>query len=174
MLGQFLIIIFSILYGIISFQKEYYGEVITYLCMTMPMAVIATIEWIRHPYKEEKNQVEISQVSIKMIVKTLVYSLAITFVLYFVLKFFNTANLPISTLSVTTSFAAVYLTFCRSEYYALGYAANDIVLIIMWIMVSINDMSCFPMIACFVMFFINDIYGFINWQKMKKNQLKHL
>lgn len=35
-IGQLLMIIFSLLYGIISFTFNYYGEMITYLGMTMP------------------------------------------------------------------------------------------------------------------------------------------
>lgn len=35
--GQFLMVIFSILYGAISFAFAYYGEMITYLGMTAPM-----------------------------------------------------------------------------------------------------------------------------------------
>ena len=35
--GQFLMVIFSILYGVISFAFAYYGEMITYLGMTAPM-----------------------------------------------------------------------------------------------------------------------------------------
>lgn len=38
--GQFLMVIFSILYGVISFAFAYYGEMITYLGMTAPMAVL--------------------------------------------------------------------------------------------------------------------------------------
>ena len=37
--AQVLMIVFSILYGIISFRFRYWGEMITYLGMTMPMAV---------------------------------------------------------------------------------------------------------------------------------------
>lgn len=44
----------------------------------------------------------------------------------FILEYFNAANIISSTISVTTSFAAVYLTFRRSPYYALGYAANGV------------------------------------------------
>lgn len=33
-LGQILTVVFSILYAIVSFQFHYYGEMITYLCMT--------------------------------------------------------------------------------------------------------------------------------------------
>ena len=49
--GQLLMVVFSILYGIISFSFAYYGEMITYLGMTMPMAVFALISWLRNPYK---------------------------------------------------------------------------------------------------------------------------
>ena len=38
-IGQVLMVIFSLLYGIISYTFAYYGEMITYLGMTMPMAV---------------------------------------------------------------------------------------------------------------------------------------
>ena len=43
---------------------------------------------------------------------------------------FNTTNLIPSTISVTISFLAVYLTFRRSPYFDLAYALNDIVLYI--------------------------------------------
>lgn len=41
--GQLLMVLFSLLYGIISFSFQYYGEMLTYLGMTMPMAVFALI-----------------------------------------------------------------------------------------------------------------------------------
>lgn len=44
--SQILMIVFSILYGIISWQFRYWGEMITYLGMTMPMAIWSTITWI--------------------------------------------------------------------------------------------------------------------------------
>lgn len=69
------------------------------------------------------------------------------------------------TVSVATSFIAASLTLLRSPLYGLGYAANDIVLIIMWIMATVDDPSYLPMIVCFSVFFINDCYGFINWRK---------
>lgn len=41
-IGQVLMVLFSLLYGIISYTFAYYGEMITYLGMTMPMAVFAS------------------------------------------------------------------------------------------------------------------------------------
>jgi len=94
----------------------------------------------------------------------------ITFIFYYILAYFNTANLILSTISVTTSFIAVYLTFRRSAFYAIGYAANDIVLIILWILATISDISYLSVAICFVLFLINDIYGFINWSRIQKRQ----
>ena len=48
--GQLLMIIFSLLYGIISYSFAYYGEMITYLGMTMPMALFSLIAWLKNPY----------------------------------------------------------------------------------------------------------------------------
>ena len=58
-------IIFSILYGIISFTFDYYGEMITYLGMTMPMSVFALISWLRNPYNGNRAEVRVSSVSKK-------------------------------------------------------------------------------------------------------------
>ncbi len=169
-LGPLLIIIFSIFYGIISLSCRYYGETITYLGMSAPMAVVSLISWLKNPYKGNKSEVAVNSIKGSEVVFMLLLSLAVTLVFYFILKAFNTANIIFSTISVTTSFAAVYLTFRRSPLYAVGYALNDIVLIVLWSLATIKDFSYFSVIICFIMFFANDIYGFINWQRMQKRQ----
>lgn len=168
--GQFLMVIFSILYGIISFTFAYYGEMITYLEMTAPMAVFAFISWLRNPYNGNKAEVKVNRLNFKEIIFMMVLTAVITMIFYYILTAFHTANLIPSTISVTTSFLAVYLTFRRSAFYAIGYAANDIVLILLWILATISDISYVSVAVCFVMFLINDIYGFINWSRMQKRQ----
>ncbi len=169
-LGQFLTIVFSIIYGFISYNFSYYGEMITYLCMSMPMALFALISWLKNPYKGNKSQVKVNSISKKEIAFMLVLTLVVTIVFYFILKYFNTANLIPSTFSVTTSFLAVYLTFRRSPYFALAYAMNDLVLILLWTLASISDISYLSVVICFIVFFVNDMYGFISWKKMEKYQ----
>ncbi|MCH5212457.1 MAG: nicotinamide mononucleotide transporter [Oscillospiraceae bacterium] len=169
-IGQILIVIFSVFYGIISFTFAYYGEMITYLGMTAPMAVAALISWLRNPYNGNRAEVEVNSLKIGEYVFMLALTGIVTVIFYFILKAFHTANLIPSTLSVTTSFIAVYLTWRRSAYYALAYAANDIVLIILWILAALSDFSYLSVIICFIMFLVNDIYGFINWSKMQKRQ----
>lgn len=168
--GQFLIIIFSVLYGIISFTFSYYGEMITYLGMTAPMALFALISWLRNPYNGNKSEVAVNRISKKEVVFMILLTGLVTLVFYFILDFFHTANLAPSTLSVTTSFAGVYLTFRRSAFFALAYAANDTVLIVLWILASMSDLSYLSVMICFVVFLANDIYGYVNWSKMRKRQ----
>ena len=168
--GQLLMVIFSLLYGIISFSFAYYGEMITYLGMTMPMAVFALISWLKNPYKGNKAEVKVNTISKREWIFTWVLTAVVTLVFYFILDCFNTANILPSTLSVTTSFIAVYLTFRRSPYFALAYAANDIVLILLWVMASMCDTRYISVVVCFGAFLVNDIYGFLSWQKMKVRQ----
>ena len=169
-IGQILTVIFAVLYGVISFEQRYYGEMITYLCMTAPIAALSVISWLRHPY-EGSAEVEVGSLSRKQKILLFAATILTTVAFYFVLKSLDTANLFFSTISVTTSFLASSLTFFRSPFYALGYAANDMVLIVLWIMVSLEDPSYFVMAACFVMFLLNDLYGFFNWRRMKKRQV---
>ena len=102
----------------------------------------------------------------------LLLTVVVTFAFYFILEAFETANIIPSTLSVATSFIAVYLTFRRSPYFALAYAANDVMLIILWTLAAVEDITYISVLICFVMFLVNDLYGFVNWKRMEKRQLQ--
>lgn len=169
-IGQVLMIVFSTLYSIISYTFSYYGEMLTYLFMTMPMASISLISWLKNPYKGNKAEVKVNSVSKKERVVGVIATIFVMVIFYFVLKNLNTANLIPSTISVATSFFAAYLTFKRSPYFALAYAVNDIVLIVLWVLASIVEVRYISVVVCFLAFLFNDIYGFTSWQKMKKRQ----
>ena len=169
-LGPLLIIVFSGLYGYISYGFAYYGEMITYLGMSAPIAAVALVAWLKNPYKGNKAQVTVGSLGKKETAVMSVLAVIVTAAFYFILSALNTANIVPSTVSVTTSFLAVYLTYKRSEYYALAYAANDAVLIVLWSLASIHNPSYISVVVCFAVFMVNDIYGFLNWKRMKKLQ----
>ena len=168
--GQALMIVFSLLYGIISFSFAYYGEMVTYLGMTMPMALFALISWLRNPYNGNKAEVKVNSISKKERALMGLLTIIVTVFFFFILNHFNTANIVPSTISVTTSFVAAYLTFRRCPTFALAYAANDIVLIVLWVMASVYDSKYISVVVCFIAFFINDIYGYVSWRQMKQRQ----
>ena len=167
--AQILMIVFSILYGIISWRFRYWGEMITYLGMTMPMAVWSTITWIRNPSKNG-NEVEIQKLNRKHIAGLSVFSVAVTAAFCYILHVLDTPNIVFSTISVTTSFLAASLTMLRSSYYALGYAMNDIVLIVLWVLASLKNPAYIPVAVNFAIFFLNDLYGFVSWKKREAVQ----
>lgn len=169
-IGQALMIVFSLLYGLISYRYSYYGEMITYLGMTAPMALFTLISWLRHPFKGNRAEVTVNRIKLTEIYGMLALTLLVTVGFYFVLDHFETANILPSTLSVATSFIAVYLTFHRSPYFALAYAVNDVVLIVLWTLAAVEDISYLSVIICFAMFLVNDLYGFVNWKRMEQRQ----
>lgn len=169
--GQALMILFSLLYGVISYTFSYFGEMITYLGMTGPMALFALISWLRNPYQGNRAEVAVNRLGNWELALMYALTALVTWGFYFILDYFGTANMIPSTLSVATSFIAVYLTFRRSPYFALAYAANDAVLIILWTLAAVEDIRYLSVIICFVMFLINDLYGFISWKRMEKRQM---
>lgn len=170
-IGQFLMILFSLIYGYISYTFSYYGEMFTYLGMTMPMATFSLISWLKNPYKGNKNEVTVSLLKTKDYIVLLFLTMIVTCIFYFILNYFNTSYLALSTVSIATSFFAVYLTLKRSHFYAMAYACNDIVLIFLWTLASLENPSYTPVIICFIIFLINDLYGFINWKRIMKRQM---
>ena len=169
-LGQILTVVFSIFYGVISFKFRYFGELITYVGMTAPIALMSAVSWLKNPYKKGESEVKIAKLTKGKIILMIVLTAVTTFVFYFILRYFNTANLFFSTVSVATSFSASYLMLFRSPYYAVAYAANDVVLIILWVLASVTNIKYVPMVICFAIFLVNDLFGFISWQKRKKQQ----
>ena len=168
-LGQVLTIVFAVFYGVIAVAVRYYGEAFTYLGMTAPMALLALITWLRNPYRESA-EVVVRRLNRRQWMLLFLLTIVVTTAFYCILRAIGNAALAISTLSITTSFLASYLTAMRSPYYALAYAANDLVLIALWVIAALADISSVPMVACFIMFFLNDMYGFINWRRMEKRQ----
>ncbi len=173
-LGQILTVIFALFYAVISYRFRYFGEMITYLGMTSPMAITATVQWFKNPYEKGKAEVKIRTLTKKLTAIIWLSAFIVTVVFYFILKALNTPNLFISTVSITTSFLASALTCFRNPFYAFAYAGNDIVLIILWILASAENPAYTPMVICFFIFLINDSYGFINWKRMKKKQAQNI
>ena len=169
-IGQLLMILFSLLYGIISYTFSYYGEMITYLGMTMPMAVVALISWLKNPYKGNRAEVKVNRIGRGEQALMWGITLLVTVLFYFVLDHFGTNHIFPSTLSVTTSFVAAYLTFRRSPYFARAYAANDVILIVLWVLAGLEEARYLAVVVCFGAFLFNDLYGFMRWREMGRRQ----
>lgn len=169
-LGQIFGLVIVALYSIVSFKNKYYGEVIIYLCIMLPMYIIGIISWLKHQNKET-NSVEVNTIKIKEWIIVSIVSILAFIGIYFLLKTFNTSQLFISSLSVIDSLFAIYLGIRRSKYTFYFYIINDLILILLWGMPVVNgSIILLPMVFNPIINLINDSYGIYNWKKLEKLQ----
>ncbi len=168
-ISQILGVIFAIFYSVVSYFLHYYSEFITYAFMSGPLALLSIVSWLKNPYGKS-GQVSIAKLTKFKIIVMFALTAAVTTAFYFILRALDTPNLAVSTVSIATSFLACFLMLVRSPWFAVAYAANDIVLIVLWVLATIKDAAYLPMVTCFAIFLFNDIYTFISWCAMKRKQ----
>ncbi len=169
-LGQVFGLLITILYSIVSYKNKYYGEVLIYALLMLPMYVIGIISWISHK-NEKTNSVEINSIKRKEWVIVSFIFVGVFVGIYYLLKVFNTNELIVSTISVLASLFAVYLQIRRSKYSFGFYLINDIILMFLWgIPVLHGNYILVPMLLNPTINFINDAYGFYNWKMTEKIQ----
>ena len=159
-------------YAYISYANSYFGEVIIALCCTLPLMIVGLINWLKH--QDNTNTVIIKEITKKEIIIVLLSQVLMFFGYYYLLKTFNTNNLLVSTFSIVASIIATYLTARRSEYGFIGFIINDMILITLWsIPVIQGNTNIIPVVICPILLFINDVYGVINWKRIKNEQMKN-
>ena len=169
-LGQIFGLLIVALYSIVSFRNGFYGEVIIYLFIMLPMYIMGIISWVKHQSKET-NTVEVNEIKKKEWIIVSIVSVIAFIGIYFLLNLFNTKELFVSSLSVIDSLFAIYLGVRRSKYSFHFYVLNDLILILLWgIPVISGELLLIPMVFNPIINLINDLYGIYNWRKLEKEQ----
>lgn len=172
-IAPFINIAYNIIYAIISISQHYYGEAIIYIGLMIPVSVASIVSWLRNRNKENLSTVKVNKIHGMEYLYLAIASLVATVAFYFLLQALDTSQLIISTISLVTSAVASYLMLRRCSYYALGFVANDIVLIALWSMVVVTSgLQFLPSVISFCIFLINDIYGFIHWKMEERKQTR--
>ena len=83
--SQFLGIAIAILYSIVSYRNGYYGEMIIYLVIMLPMHIWGVIEWLKHKNKNT-NTVEVNSIKWQEWVVVAICSVIVFMGFYFLLK----------------------------------------------------------------------------------------
>ena len=173
-LGQFFGIAIVILYSIVSFKNGFYGEMLIYLVIMLPMYIWGVLEWLKHKNGETKS-VEVNSIKWKEWLTVAICSAIVFICFYFLLKALNTNELIVSTLSVVDNIFAVYLLARRSKYGFVSYIANDLILIVLWgIPIIQGNLLLLAMLINPIVNLINDTYGVINWTKMQRKQKEQI
>ena len=167
-ISQFIGLVIVVLYSILSFQNKFYGEVIIYIFIMLPLFISGIISWIKNLNKETNTVNENTLHKKEWIILTIV-SIVLFVILYYLLKYFNTNQLLVSTLSLVTSLFATYLVARRSKYGFLFYIGNDIILFILWGgQIIKGDFALIPILVNPIINFINDSYAWQSWNKREK------
>jgi len=89
--------------------------------------------------------------------------------IYYLLRYFNTSELLISTFSVIIYVVATYLVVRRSKYGFLLYILSDVILILLWgIPILKGNLLLIPILLEPLILLFNDLYGWISWNKESK------
>lgn len=167
-ISQFIGVVVIILYSILSFKNQYYGEVIIYVLVLLPMYIIGIYSWITNK-NDDTNEVNQANLQKKEWIILFLLNILLFGILYFILKCFNTSQLIVSTLSMLASLMANYLIVRRNKYSFLFYIINDIILTILWgIPVLQGNLTLVPILIEPILLLISDSYGWKNWNNNAK------
>lgn len=172
-LAPVLFIIFSVMYAVDSYLFGYYGEMIIYLGMQLPVSALSLITWLKNPNPDKPEQVKTGKPTVKKILLMLALDVCVSVPFFFLIRFLGTQNLVVSTISVVTSFAALFLMALRIPHYALVFILNDIVMIVLWSLALTRDLGYLPLVVCFCIFMLNDTYTFICWIRRAANDKRN-
>lgn len=168
-IGNFLGIGQVVLYSIISYNNALYGELIITLTFSLFSYLFSIVSWFKDLTKENVIYVN-KKIGWKEYLILFLTAAVLMIGVYFLLKHFNTANLIVSVLSCYLGAVAGYLAFRRCEYNFIFYIINNIVCIVLWSSVTIQDISNLPVLISFAVFLILNSLGVLNWTKLKKEQ----
>ncbi|MCL2540456.1 MAG: nicotinamide riboside transporter PnuC [Firmicutes bacterium] len=169
LLGKVLGIAICITYCILSYNNQFYGEVLIYAVAYFPLFVYGIYEWVKHRNKKTGIVIERKLSEVEWLVIAL--SQGVFFAgIYFLLEAFGTALLLISTLSVVSGTFAIYLLSRRNRYGFLMQIINDIIIGVLWLIpILAGNLALLPIFLNPVINQVNDIMGIVNWAKVNRN-----
>ena len=167
-----LYIICILLYIVVSYNNNYYGEIIVYIFLILPMCISSLITWIKHP-NNKTNTVEVNKIKPKEKIIMTLSIVPISIGVYYLLKIFNTNELIASTFTFVCTILANYLQIRRSKLSFYFYFIEDISLLILWILPILKgNISLLPIVINSSFNLINDSYGIYNWKVLERKQEK--
>lgn len=156
------------LYLYVAFQYKLYGEVITYALLFLPMQVSGYYYWIRSRMQGSTDVTKRSMSTKQRIILFVGTALAIA--LYAGLLRFLEGSMPglDSATSILSIVATTLMVMRYSEQWTIWIVVN-VVAVVMWILAVLHHQNQgFAMLAMWVTFLINAIYGKYSWKLSQK------
>lgn len=165
-----------VLYSYISYRSGLYGEIIKMMGISVPLNIVAIINWSKNLKREqsESNEITVKKLSKKGYIIFAVSFVAVLVPAYFFLKLLGTSAIVFSTIAFTvTIFVKILNGFRYVESWVL-YIVSDVVSFIMWLYVIISTVTGggalplteLPMLLLYLACLSNSIYSYGMWKVM--------
>ena len=170
--GQILGIIQIPFYSYIAYSNRFFGELIICFVISLPICVTAIFSWAKNIYSSCGDIKVNTNISWKEWLILIIVSLIVGVGIYFLLDYFNTYQVVLSTLSVITSAFAYYIVMRRNGYGFIFYIANNIFCMLLWILLVINNNDLTQIITFFnfIIYTVMNTRGIFNFIRLKREQ----
>lgn len=145
-------------YIIIIFQQHLWGELVENIFYVIT-TTIALFMWLKHYNKEEKEVEARKLTSFQIFLCCIVFFIS-TILLYVILLKTNDPQPFLDAVSTVPAFIAQFMLMFRYREQWIMWLVVDIATLILWI--SIGNIF---MIAQYIFWIMNCIYGYIKWSK---------
>lgn len=163
----------NVAYLIIAYYSHFYGTLLLQLLFVIPMQFIGIYNWKKHLTTETKT-IKTKKMTTGQLILIITIDIIVSFAYSMFLKLIGSNSIFLDSIITTTSIIGVIMFVKRyQEIWLFGIILNT-VNIIMWLTASKNYNTGILMVATFVIYLINAIYGYINWNKLIEPTKKEL
>lgn len=167
--GLIMLAINTLLYGVISFSNQFYGEALLNIVYMCPLFVMGFIRWKNQ--SGESYPSKINSLIYKDWVGIIVLGIFVTIVYGFILKFFHSSYPFLNSLATYSCAVAGTLAARKIKQQWNFWFLYNIVLIFLWFTTMGNSLSQMPFFLLNIAFLGADYLGYQNWNKRYKAQI---
>lgn len=153
-------------YGFVLFIEKTYGGFIYNVLYSLPMLIYGAYNWHKSKNKKD-NGVKSLNHKTKLI---LLFFIILSIYMYsLVLSFFGSENILLDSITSVLGYVGIYLLSNKYIEQWNIWIVSNFLNFILWIILAREDISNLPLVFMWSIYLINSIYGYINWNKYKKN-----
>lgn len=162
-----------ILYAIIAFDQQFFGEVLLNILFYLPMSLIGIMMWQQHIIKQDDiKQLQVKTLEPKKALLLLIGSITAALVFGWSLTLIG-SSLPFlnATTAILSVIASFFLIYRYSEQWLLWIVVN-VLTIAMWAHAFMQSSENGVVLLMWIAYLINAVYGYFNWRKLHYVQSK--
>lgn len=165
-IGLYIGVIYVIFYGLLMLSEKMYAGFFYNIIYSLPMLIYGIKMW-ENPKNTHDMVKKLTNKNRTILVIITVITILIVSNL---LKIYGSQNTLLD--SATSILGYIGLFFLSNRYIEQWYVymVCNLSNIILWFVMCLSDMGNLPILIMFIIYFINSIYGYINWNQLLKNK----